>query len=75
MALLALVLHGLLIGALVLSNEGTFTEISDLGNLLLGGFVLAVVLAVALTFVRLHLRDKKPPAPQFISINSSDKEE
>jgi hypothetical protein len=37
---------------------------------MLGGFVLAVGLAVALTFVRIRMRDKRPPEPQFISINS-----
>jgi hypothetical protein len=44
------------------------SDFSDLGKKLLGGFVLAVVVAVAYTFIKLRLRDKKPPA-QFISIN------
>jgi len=29
-----------------------------------------VGLAVALTFIRIRMRDKRPPEPQFISINS-----
>lgn len=47
------------------------TDFSDLGKLMLGGFVLAVVVAIAVTFVRMHLRDKKPQATaEFISISS-----
>ena len=30
---------------------------------------LAIVVAVAFTFIRVRLRDKKPRAPDFISIN------
>lgn len=45
-------------------------EMNDLGALILGGFVLAVMAAIALTIIRLRIRDKKPESPQFISINS-----
>lgn len=75
MIVLASVLHSLVTLAVFLSDEGTFSDINDLGNLLLGGFVLAVVLAIALTFVRLRMREKKPPPAQFLSISSLDKEE
>lgn len=75
MMILAAVLHTLMAIAFSLSNEEALSEIGDLGNLLLGGFVLAVVLAIALTFVRLRMREKKPPQAQFISINTLDKEE
>lgn len=51
-------------------NAGNF---DDLGKLLLGGVVAAIVVAVGLTLVRFRLRDKKPPESGFISI-SSDKE-
>ena len=51
-----------------LQNE-TSSNFDDMGTYLLGGFVLAVAIAVALTFFRLRLRDRKPPA-QFISISS-----
>ncbi|MGH9905311.1 MAG: hypothetical protein ACRD8U_06950 [Pyrinomonadaceae bacterium] len=57
-----------------LTTENSFSEFGDLGNLLLGGFVLAVLVAVALTFVRLRLREKRPPAAQFISISEFKKD-
>ena len=53
--------------------ENSFSEVGDLGNLLLGGFVLAVVVAIAFTFVRLRMREKKPPPAQFISISNFEK--
>ena len=49
--------------------ENSFSDLGDLGSLLLGGFVLAVAVAIAFTFVRLRLREKKPPPAQFISIS------
>jgi predicted permease len=45
----------------------------DLGTLLLGGVAIAIVVAVAFTFVRFRLSDKKPQTSKFISI-SSEKE-
>ncbi len=73
MAILAL--PGLMAVAVLSNPEGGISEFNDLGNLLLGGFVLAVGVAVALTFVRLKMRDKRPPAKQFISISTLDKKE
>lgn len=61
--------------AIFLVQEEIATDFNDLGKLLLGGFVLAVAVAIALTFVRLRLRDKKAPTSEFISINSSEREE
>ena len=55
---------------LLQENTGSF---DDLGTLLLGGVAIAIVVAVAFTFVRFRLRDKKPQASKFISI-SSEKE-
>ena len=52
---------------LLQENTGNF---DDLGKLLLGGVVAAIVVAVGFTLVRFRLRDKKPPASNFISINS-----
>jgi hypothetical protein len=49
-------------------SDETSADFNDLGRKLIGGFVLAVVIAVVFTFVKLRLRDKKPPA-QFISIS------
>jgi hypothetical protein len=55
---------------LLQENTGNF---DDLGKLLLGGVVAAIVVAVGFTLVRFRLRDKKPPTSSFISI-SSEKE-
>ena len=38
-------------------------DFQDLGRWLLGGFVAAVVVAIAFTFIRLRLKDGKPPTP------------
>jgi hypothetical protein len=54
-------------------QENTATNFDDLGKLLLGGVVAAIVVAVGFTVVRFRMRDKKPPTSNFISI-SSDKE-
>lgn len=75
MLVLASVLHSLIAVAISLSDEESFAEINDLGNLLLGGFVLVVGLAIAFTFVRFRMREKNPPAAKFISINPLDKKE
>lgn len=53
--------------------QGDVSDFKDLGKLLLGGFVLAVGAGVAFTVVRLRLRDKKPAAAAFLSINSTPK--
>ena len=62
--------YALLGFVILVSDEESLGEMGDLGGLMLGGFVLAVGLAVALTFIRIRMRDKRPPEPQFISINS-----
>ena len=53
--------------SLIQEQTGAF---DDLGKLLLGGVAAAVVVAVGFTLVRFRLRDKKPPASNFISINA-----
>lgn len=67
-ATLALYHHGLV--SIALLQADLSSDFSDLGMELLGGFVLAVVVAVAYTLIKLRRRDKRPPA-QFISISSS----
>lgn len=52
-----------------LLQDDTSSDFDGLGKKLLGGFALAVVVAVAYAFIKLRLRDKKPQA-EFISINS-----
>jgi hypothetical protein len=54
-----------------LFQETTTTgAFDDLGKLLLGGMVAAIVCAVGFTLVRFRLRDKKPQTSGFISISS-----
>lgn len=55
-----------------LLEENTSSDFDGLGKQLLGGFAVAVVVAIAYTFIKLRLRDKNPPAP-FISISSFEK--
>ena len=62
-------LHLWLLSISILQDD-TFSDFGDLGKQLLGGFVLAVVIAVAYAFIKLRLRDQKP-STQFISISSS----
>ena len=56
--------------SIIFLQDDTSSDFSDLGKKLLGGFVLAVVVAVAYAFIKVRLRDEKPPA-EFLSINSS----
>ena len=51
------------------------TDFQDLGKLLLGGVVAAIVVAIAFTFVRMKLRDKKPHTSSFISIAADGEDE
>jgi len=55
--------------------QETQTDFQDLGKLLLGGVIAAVVVAIAFTFVRMKLRDKKPHDSSFISIAACGEDE
>jgi hypothetical protein len=72
----AMILFPLCSNYLLLFNlqeaTGTF---DDLGKLLLGGVAAAIVVAIGFTFIRLRIRDKRPQAPSFISISSTESEE
>ena len=58
---------------LTLIQQNALSDFGDLGKLLLAGVLVAIVVAVAFTFIRLRLRDKKPRAPDFISISFQEK--
>jgi len=55
---------------LMLLLEENASHFDDLGKLLLGGVVAAIVVAVGFILIRFRLRDKKPQESGFISINS-----
>ena len=57
------------------SDQTALSEMNDLGMLMLGGFVLAVAAAIALTVIRLRIREKKQNVAQFVSISSRDDDE
>lgn len=61
--------HLLSLVPIIFLQDNPSADFNDLGKQLLGGFVLAVVVAVVFTFIKLRLRDRKPTA-QFISISS-----
>jgi hypothetical protein len=55
-------------------QDDNSVDFSELGSKLLAGFVLAVIVAVAYTFIRLRWRDKNPPQ-RFISISPVETED
>ena len=71
-----MILFQLCSNSLLLFNLAETTGVfDDLGTLLLGGVVAAIVVAIGFTLIRLRVRDKKPQAPSFISISSTESEE
>jgi hypothetical protein len=60
--------------AISLLQDSIGSDFSDLGRKLLGGFAVAVVVAVAFTVIKIRLRDKNPPSA-FISITSCTEED
>ena len=75
MPVIVVLLWNSLFLAIQVNDENSFSDFGDLGTLLLGGFALAVVVGIALVFVRLRLREKNPPPAQFISISNVEKRE
>ena len=68
--MIALLIALALLNLLQETSAETTTAFNDLGKLLLGGMVAAIVLAVGFTLVRFRMQDKKPPTSNFISISS-----
>jgi hypothetical protein len=64
------------LGSLVASflQESLGADFSDLGRKLLGGFAVAVVVAIVFTIIKLRLRDRRPAA-KFISVTSCPDED
>jgi len=63
-----LALYHLSFLAISFLQQDTSSDFNGLGKKLLGGFVLAVAVAIAFAFIKMRLSDRKPPA-KFISIN------
>ena len=61
--------------SLLLSNPETTGAFDDLGKLLLGGVIAAIVVAIGFTLIRMRMQDKKPQSSNFISISSTESEE
>jgi hypothetical protein len=57
-----------------ISDETPTAAFDDMGKLLLGGTVAAVIVAVGFTLIRFRMRDKKPQTSSFISISSVENE-
>ena len=55
-------------------QETPTAAFDDLGKLLVGGTIAAIVLAIGFTVVRLKMRDKRPPTSDFLSISSVENE-
>jgi FtsH-binding integral membrane protein len=68
------VLYQLSVIAISLLQNETSSDFNDLGKKLIQGFVAAVVVAVAFTFIKLRLRERRPPE-QFISIKPEKSQE
>lgn len=64
-------LYQLSVFAINVFEEDTASDFQDLGKWLLGGFAAAIVIAIALTLIKLRLREKRPPT-QVISIKPGD---
>jgi len=58
---------------ILFANETRATDFDDLGTMLLGGFALAVAVAVFLVFAKLRFRAKNPQKAEFLSISSDKK--
>jgi hypothetical protein len=65
----AFALYNLCLLTFTFIEEAEASDFQDLGKLLFGGVIAAIVVAVGFSFIKIKLRDKNPPS-NFISINS-----
>lgn len=72
MVIVAPLVYVLNVFEIFVSDADVLGEMNDLGTLMLGGFILALVGAIVITVIRLRIREKRPGSPQFISINSRE---
>lgn len=71
--LIALAFYHLSFIAISLVSDETSSDFNGLGKELLGGFVLAVAVAIAFAVIKMRLSDRKPPTkPISISPEKSD---
>jgi hypothetical protein len=71
MTLVLVELYPLLWLAVSAATDSNDSDFSDIGKLMIAGFLLAVCSALTITFVRQRLRDRNPePQSDLISINS-----
>ncbi|HEX6045733.1 MAG TPA: hypothetical protein VFZ22_14670 [Pyrinomonadaceae bacterium] len=63
------------VSLLLFNFQETTGAFDDLGKLLLGGLVAAIVVAIGFTIIRMRMQDKKPQTSNFISISSTESEE
>ena len=61
--------------ALLLLLQESATDFNDIGKLMLGGFAIAIVLALAFTFFRLKVRERNPGKSSFTSIGTTQGEQ
>jgi hypothetical protein len=73
-AMLPFALYYIGLLGLTFFQDSIGSDFGGLGRKLLGGFAAAVVVAIALTVIKLRLRDKQPVA-KFISITSCTEED
>lgn len=59
---------------LILFQDAASSDFDDLGRMLLGGFLAAIILAIGIVVIKRRTEDKNPPS-QFISIATTSGDE
>jgi hypothetical protein len=61
--------------ALVVLSDCDECGFNDLGKLLFGGFILAVLVGIAISLLRRRAREKNSASTEFVSIRASDRKQ